>query len=294
MLEYGRRENHLLGGIGVQILIVALMVFAYTQAVRQLRNRGELKVRLQEQLVVARDQLAKHGKRPDLAALQAQVAELKGTLISSEALNELGNRLEKLAREEYGVQGLQVRVSERPTQTLTVPLNGRLDFEAHLHSLELSGFTSSRNTAALVAAVGAVSAKLLAPLVGMEVKKADPLKSDQPVRVSLRWLLAVSPETAGSAEIPPMAPPGKVTWGWREEPFLSPLEHRGALKVPSSELSSLRLTGILWDEGAPTCVINGAVLRPGEAASGFRVVLITQQSVLVEKDGKELLLHLPR
>ena len=293
MLEHGRRENHLLGGIGVQILIVAIMVFAYTQAIRQLRNRGELKERLQEQLVVARDQLARHGKRPDLAALQEQVAELKGTLISSEALDELGNRLEKLAREEYGVQGLQVRVSDRPTQTLTVPLDGRLDFEVHLHSLELSGFTTSRNAAALVSAVGAVSAKLLAPLVGMEVKKADPLKSDQPVRVSLRWLLAVSPETAGSAAIPPMAPPGKITWGWREEPFLSPLEHRGALKVPSSELSSLRLTGILWEEGAPTCVINGVVLKPGEATSGCRVVLITQQAVLVEKDGKELLLRLP-
>ena len=293
MLEPGRREHHLLGGIGVQLLIVALMVFAYTQAIRQLRHRGELKDRLQEQLVLARNQLAKHGHRPDLAALQAQVAELKATLISAQALDEIGNQLEKLAREEYGVQGLQVRVSDRPTQTLTVPLDGRLDFEAHLHSLELSGFTTSRNAAALVSAVGAVSAKLLAPLVGMEMKRPDPTKSDQPVRISLRWLLAVSPDSAGSAEIPPMTPPGKVAWGWREEPFLSPLEHRGALKVPSSELSSLRLTGILWEPGAPTCVINGAVLKPGESVSGSRVVVITPQAVLVEKDGKELLLRLP-
>lgn len=293
MLELGRREHHLLGGIGVQILIVALMVFAYTQAIRQLRNRGELKDRLQEQLVVARDQLAKHGKRPDLAALQAQVAELKATLISTEDLDEIGNQLEKLAREGYAVQGLQVRVSDRPTQTLTVPLGGRLDFEAHLHSLELSGFTTSRDAAALVTAVGTVSAKLLAPLVGMEVKRADPAKSDQPVHVSLRWLLAVSPDSDGSAPPPPMAAPGKIEWGWREEPFLSPVDHRGALKVPAGETASLRLSGILWEEGAPTCVINGVVLKPGESVGGFQVVLITHQSVLVEGKGKELLLRLP-
>ncbi len=293
MLEHGRRENHLLGGIGIQILIVALMVFAYTQAIRQLKNRGEVKDRLQEQLIVARDQLAKHGKRPDLAALQKQVAELKGTLISSEALDTIGAQLEELARTSYGVQGLQVRVSDRPTQTLTVPLDGRLDFEAHLHSLELSGFTTSRNAAALVSAVGTVSAKLLAPLVGMEVKRADPAKSDQPVRISLRWLLAVSPDSDGASSPPPMAAPGKIEWGWREEPFLSPLEHRGAVKIPSSEGSFLKLTGILWEEGAPTCVINGVVLKPGESVAGCHVVLITQQAVLVERDGKELLLRLP-
>lgn len=290
MLEHGKKESHLLGGIGVQILIVAVLVFAYTQAIRQLKHRGELRDRLAEQLTVARDQLARHTRRPDVAALQVQVAELKATLLSTQALGELARRLGELAREEYGVQEPAVKAGERPTQTLTVPLDGRLDFEAHLYALELSGVTTSRHAAALVRAMGDPSCKFLAPLVAMELKRAEP-KEGSPVRVSLRWLLAVSPSSTEPSLPAPLKAQPEPEWGWREESFLSPLENRSALRIPAGALSRFRLSGIVWDEKAPTCVVNGAVLRPGDTVSGYRVILITPQAVLLESQDEELLLR---
>ncbi|MBI3323605.1 MAG: hypothetical protein HYZ95_03970 [Candidatus Omnitrophica bacterium] len=276
----------------MQILIVALMVFAYTQAIRQLRHRGELRDRLKEQLTVCRDQLARHGRRPDVAALQKEVAGLKSGLISTATLGEVARQLEELAGKEYGVRELEVKVGERPAQTLTVPLDGRLDFEAHLHALELSGVATTRDAAALLAAMRDPSTKLLASLVSMEMKRSGP-KESGPARVSLRWLLAVSPSATGTA-LPggPLKAPPEPEWGWRQEAFSSPLEHRGALKVPAGQLSRFRLTGIVWDEKAPTCVINGTALRPGDAVAGYRVALITERAVLLDGPEGEILLHL--
>ena len=292
MLEPGRKEHHLLSGIGVQILIVAVMVFAYTQAIRQLKHRGELRDRLEEQITMARDQLARHGRRPDVAALQAQVSELKSALLSPTMLNEAARQLAELAKNEYEAQDLQVKVGERPTQTLSVPLDGRLDFEVQLYALELSGTMTSRGAVALAAAMGDPASKWLAPLIGMEMKSSGP-QEDQPVRVSLRWLLAVSPTSPGTALPSPLMAPAKPEWGWREEIFLSPFDHRSALKIPATKLSPFRLTGIVWDENAPTCVVNGIALRPGDSVVGYQVVLITPQTVLLESQGEELLLRLP-
>lgn len=293
MLELGRREHHLLSGIGAQILIVAVLVFAYTQAIRQLRHRGELRDRLQEQLTMARDQLARHTHRPDVAALQKEVAGLKSGLISTATLAEVARQLEALARESYGLQDLEVKAGERPTHALTVPLDGRLDFEAHLHALELSGIGTTRDAAALVAAMGDPSTKLLASLVRMELKRSGPKEGGGLARVSLRWLLAVSPGAAGPV-LPgdPLRVPPQREWGRREEAFSSPFEHPGALRVPAGELSGLRLAGIVWDEKAPTCVINGTALKPGDTVAGRQVVLITERAVLLEGPEGEILLPL--
>lgn len=291
MLEPGRKEHHLLSGIGVQILIVTVMVFAYTQAIRQLKRRWERRDRLEEQLTMARDQLARHGPRPDVEALQQQVAELKSVLLSTAMLAEAARQLEELARKGYGVQDLQVKVGERPTQALTIPLDGRLDFEAHLYALELSGVTTSRSAAALASVLAEPSCKLLAPLVSMELKESG-RKGDPPARVSLRWLLAVSPESKATVLPAPLQAPAGPEWGWREELFSSPLEHRDALKIPAGKLSRFRLTGIVWDEEAPTCVINGMALKPGDSVSGRQVVLITEWAVLLEGPEGELLLRL--
>lgn len=290
MLELDHREHHLLSGIGAQILIVALMVFAYTQAIRQLRHRADLRDRQKEQLTVCRDELARHTRRPDVAALQQQVAELKSVLLSRRALEELARQLKDLARERYGVEKLEVMAGDRPTQILAVPLDGRLDFEAHLYALELSGVTTTRSAAALVAAMGESSPKLLAALVGMEMRRSGP-GDDQPVHLSLRWRLAISPASEEAALSAPLQAPARPEWGWRDEIFSSPFESPNALRIPPQELSRFRLSGIVWDERAPSCVINGEVLRPGDAVSGHRVVLITPQAVLLEGPEGELLLR---
>ena len=292
MPEQGGREHHLMSGIGVQLLLVALMVFAYTQAIRQLKHAGEQRDRLEEQITVARNQLARHSRRPDLESLQKEVAKLKSTLLSPQALGEVAGRLRELAQKEYHVQDLEVKVGDRPTQTLSIPLDGRMDFEAQLYALELSGVATSRAASGLAAALGGSSSKLLAPLVAMEMKSSGP-EDEQPVRLSLRWLLAVSPGSTGTT--PPSSPAASARpeWGWRDEPFYSPFDHRGALKVPPDKLARFRLTGVVWDQTAPTCVINGMALKPGDSVSGYRVVLITQQAVLLEAGGEEILLRLP-
>ena len=292
MLEHGRREHHLLSGIGVQILMVALLVFAYTQAIRQLKHSGEMRDRLEEQLTVARDQLARHSRRPDVESLQREVAELKSTLLSKQGLEELAHQLRDLVEKEYRVRDLEVKAGDRPTQALSIPLDGRMDFEAQLYVLELSGATTSRTAAVLAAALGRPSSKLLAPLVAMEMKRSGP-KEEEPVRLSLRWLLAVSPGSTEAALPGSPAVPAKQEWGWREEPFYSPFERRSALKIPAEKLSRFHLTGIVWDEAAPACVINGMALKPGDAVAGYQVVLITPQAVLLEEEGEELLLRLP-
>ncbi len=290
MLELGRKEQHLLGGLGVQLLIIGLMVFAYTQAIRQVKLARELSGRLQEQLALARDQLARQGGRSDLDALKAQMEELKGSMASPDGLDDQAGRLERLAA-KFGIQGARVSAEESPTEKIAVPMEGQPDLEIRLHRLEMKGTASSRDIALLVAAVGDPAFKPVCPLVVMELESPTS-ESGEPVDFLLRWLIAVSPGSSGSIE-PDLLPPGTPpAWGPREEPFLSPFSHPNALHAAGLK-APLQLSGILRGKTAPTCVINGQVLRLGDSVGGYQVVLIAPEAVLLEGKGEELLLRLP-
>ena len=114
------------------------------------------------------------------------------------------------------------------------------------------------------------------------------------MHVHLRWLIAVAPE--GIQAVPPKMPspgeePGPLRWGWREEPFTSVLVNPRSVRPPVSLMGRFKLSGILWDLEAPTCVVNGSVLKAGDSVQGYRVILITQKAVLLEgKEGEILLL----
>lgn len=282
MLELGRKEQHLMGGIGFNILIVGLMVFAYTQAVRQVNLSKDLSLRLREQLTVAREQLARQSGRMDLAQIQAQVAELKGSMVSPDALGAQAARLGRLASERFGVEG-KVTVSEQPVEKVS---------EILLHALEMKGTAQTRALAGLAAVVGDPAFRPVCPLVGMELHRAGP-GENRPVEFLLKWLVAVSPDSPHPAQqaLPDSGP--RIVWGPREEPFLSPFSHPSALRLPTEKQASLQLSGIIQQEGSFTCVINGQALKPGDRVGGYQVLLITPDVVLLEGKGEELLLRLP-
>lgn len=292
MLELGRKEQHLMGGIGFNILIVGLLVFAYTQAIRQVKLSKDLSLRRREQLTVAREKVAREGGKAETAQLQAKLEELKSSLVPQSALEPQARRLERLTQERFGIRDARVKVGEAPSEKISVPLEGQPDFEVHLYSLEMKGAAGSRGVAGLLSGVSDPSFKPLCPLIAMELKAADSAGS-RPVEFTLKWMMAVSPNSTVSPEeaLPPAGRP--AAWGWREEPFLSALAHPGALRVPEEIQASLRLSGILQEEAASTCVINGRVLKAGDWVSGYQVILITRDSVLLEGKGEELLLRLP-
>lgn len=288
MLELGRREQNLLGGLGLQILIVGVMVFAYTQAVRQVKLAGDLSQRLQEQLVVAREEVAREGGKADIAQLQAQVEELKASLAAPEALEIQAGRLKRLAG-RFNIRDAQVAPDPDPAEKITIPMQGQPDFEIRLHRLEMTGTAPARSIYGLVAAVADPAFKPISPLVAMQLEA--PSGGGQPVKFKLRWLIAVSPGSPGlDVSLPAAGEP--PPWGLREEPFLSPLTHPNALKS-SIKTAALQLSGIVQQEEGSTCVINGRVLKPGDWIEEFQVVLIAPDAVLLERKGQELLLRLP-
>lgn len=295
MLELGRKEQHLMGGLGFQILIVGLLVFAYTQAIRQVKLGKDLCIRRQEQLTVAREQVARQGGKVEMTGLQAKLTEIKSSLVPQGALGAQARRLERLAQERFGIRDARVKVGDSPSEKISVPLEGQSDFEVHLYSLEMKGTAGSRNVAGLLSGVGDPSFRPLCPLVAMELKAADSA-GNQPVEFTLRWMMAVSPDSSAPA-VEALPPTGRsVVLGWREEPFLSPLTAPSALRIPAERLAPFHLAGVVQEEGTssgPTCIINGEVLKPGGWIKGYQVILITRNAVLLEGKGEEIILRLP-
>ncbi len=293
MLELGRKEPNLLSGIWVQIALVALLAFAYTQAIRQVKLQRGLQVIRQEQLALAREEVAKHGGKSDLANLQAQVTELKSFLVAPDRLAVQADRLKALAEQQFQVQNVQMKVGSASIEAVTIPMEGRPDFVVQLYPLEMTGSTTSRNLAGLMQRIRDRVSKALSPLVAIEMRASEPGSAD-PVDFSLKWVVAVEaghPE-ASSESSPESVEAPKPSWGWREEPFRSPLTSSNALRIPADRVAGLHLTGIIWDPAQPTCLINGEVLKPGDWIKGYQLVLMTQDVVLLQGAEEELLLRL--
>ena len=79
-------------------------------------------------------------------------------------------------------------------------------------------------------------------------------------------------ETASLNQIPMEKIPSLLT--------NKPIQEQGSL-------DSFVLTGIVYDK-EPMAVINGSVYAEGEYVSGARIVKISKQRVLLEKEGKQI------
>lgn len=308
MLELGGKERNILSGLFVQILIVALLVFVYTQAVRQIQHQRELLHMFEEQLTLARETLAEVGAEPDLTALQERMARQAARFPSRSAVEENLDRLQDLARETYRIRDPSVEFSKMPVRTFTLTDEGRPNLEIALYAVEVEGSAGSREAARFLAALSAARFVPLCAMTSAEFQAAESV-SRRPVHFRARWLVPVLSET-GRERLLTLLPqahrptvgsvfagPGPEfegpAWGDRTEPFRSPFLHPQAIRAASAG-TALSLTEIGWEANHPVCRINGRTLRPGEEIEGFRLLLVTSRAVLLEKDGKEHFLALER
>ena len=290
--EHHLREHHLLSGLGLQVLVVALLVFVYTQAARQLNYQRGLFLRLQEQLGAAKMQAAKGGK-PDLNKLRAEVDQLEARLATPRMLSEWAKALESSAKERFGFHEVNVSVGA-VEKTVGVDLGEKAAFETQMVALEFKGTAATRNAAAFLASLASPELKLLCPLQSMSLEARGPEQND-PITLRLKWLVAISSKPTQAGSVPeislPNAPPS-LTWGWREEPFLSPFVSPKGVQISPAVRKRFRLSGIVWDVKTPTCVINGTVLKPGDLIDGYQVTLIAPNAVLLQKREEEVFLPL--
>lgn len=289
-----RREHHLLSGIGAQILIVALLVFVYTQAFRNLKMQRELHGRLQEQLTMAREGLARQvSGSQDLKVLEARLRELRSGWGASDALAAEAADLKKTVQAGR-LRAVEFKVSDIPDEIIRVPSDGQQELVVQLLPVELKAGGKSRHLAEAVAAAAGTSY----PLAAIEMKRVEPADSEEPMECTVRWLIPViAPEFpdkwASQAPTPLPSGEGKkpaLLWGPREEPFLAPWESASAFRMPEERRAVFRLTGIVLDEEHPSCIINGMALRPGDWVAGYQIVWITSQGVLLSGQGQELFL----
>ena len=288
MVELNGKERHLLSGLLLQVLVVAALVFAYTQAVRQLKVQHERVLRLREQLIVA-DAKMKEKPGQELDHLQGELTRLTGLLSTREELEAWAKELGRMAQEEPGVSEPKVAVG-MVERKIEVPIEPLPPFKVELYALELTGKTTTRSVAKLLSAVDRGRMKRLCPLETLELKSAaGPTPS---VEARLKWLVAVSDRAAAAPAPAEGPPPTPLSWGSRTEPFQSPFLFPGALHPAPGRAPSFQLTGILWDPATPTAVVNGALLKPGDQIQGWRLVLLTSSAVLLAKEEEEILLSL--
>ncbi len=279
-----------MSGLGLQVLVVAVLVFVYTQAARQLNYQRGLFLRLQEQLTAAKMQTAKSGK-PDLAKLRAEVDQMEARLASAQMLSEWAKGLESSAKERFGFHEVNVNVGA-VEKTVAADLGEKSVLEAPMVVLELKGTATTRNAAAFLAGMASPELKLLCPLQSMRLEAQGPEQAD-PVSLRLKWLVAISPKPAQPGSVPP-APDKRAsspTWGWREEPFLSPFVSPRAIQISPVVRQRFRLSGIVWDAKTPTCVLNGMVLKAGDLLDGYQVTMIAQNAVLLQKGEEEVFIQ---
>lgn len=285
------RETHVLSGLGLQVLVVAVLVFVYTQAARQLNYQRGLFLRFQEQLAAAKMQTAKSGK-PDLARIREEVNRLSARLATPQILSEWAKALESSAKERFGFHEVTVNVGA-VEKTVAADLGEKAALEAQMVALELKGTATTRNAAAFLAELASTDLRILCPLQSMRLEAQGPEQTD-PVTLRLKWLVATSTKPAQPDSVLPALDKraSSPAWGWREEPFLSPFVSPKAVRISPALRQQFRLSGIVWDAKTPTCVLNGAVLKPGDFIDGYQVTLIASDAVLLQKQEDEILVPL--
>ena len=216
MLEHRRREHHLLSGMAVQLVVIGLLVFAYTQAARNLNYQRGLYLQLKEQLANARQEVRSKGE-PDLAGLEARVADVQSSLPKVDALPDWAKTVEGIARERFQLRESAVRVGS--LEKVVIHLVEKTSVEIPLYVVELKGEATSQQVAGLVGTLNQPALKIVSPLDEIELQALAP---GQPVSLEtrLRWLVATGPTTHWKAPDVSLLPAIPLNWGARQEPFL--------------------------------------------------------------------------
>ncbi len=292
MMEWGTRERNLLSGLVVQVIFIGIIVFLFTQAVRQLRYQHSEYLELKKQIKACRIQAAK-GK-PELVSLETEVSRLKSQFATAQDQNELITRLEFLARKQFGFDDLQVRLSKVPKKLVKSAGGEEPPLPVETLTLQLDAKTTTRNGAGLLTSLSQGGVGVLCPLRSMQIKTKD-LTGTLPVQVHLEWIVPLlaldsAQKEAGPKILPSAQPQPVLSWGLREEPFLTPFLYAGVLKTPVESLKGMRLAEIRWEGVVPACLINGKIVRLNDRIGDYRLVLVTPRAVLLQGEGEEIFL----
>ena len=63
---------------------------------------------------------------------------------------------------------------------------------------------------------------------------------------------------------------------------------------PDQAVKSLKLSGILWDDKSPAAIINNKIIHHSEMLSGFKVLKIERDQVILQAQRKTYTLRLPQ
>ncbi|MCM8794695.1 MAG: hypothetical protein NC819_02690 [Candidatus Omnitrophica bacterium] len=294
MLELGNRERHVLSGLGVQILVIALLVFPYTQALRHVNYERELYLKSKEQAARGKRQVEMAGGKPDLEQLWKELLEpWEGSLPTAEELPVWAERLESFGRNRFALGSLQMKVGVAPERTVKIQTADKEGVEIPLYSLELEGIGTTRHLMDYVESLKRSDMKILLILESMKIKLLDPQKVS-PVGFRLKWLIATLSDAGrkkGDSQPVYQVPERlQVDWAAKQEPFLSVLAGRDLVNVPVPQKDQFQLTQIMWDPENPVCILNGAERRPGDWIGDYRLVWIAPQGVLLQQAEEELFL----
>ena len=295
MTEWSRRERNLTSGLMVQVVFVGIAVFLFTQALRQLKYQHSEYLELRKQIKACLAQAARG--RPDVSSLEAEVARLKDQWASLQEQDQWADRLVSLAQKRFEFDDLKVRLSRMPKKMVKVPSGEEPALPLETLTLQLVGIATTRSGAGLMASVWQMGLGFSCPLRSMTIKATD-LKKSLPVQFQLEWMVPFlqpqgdeKKEAAKPAKEPVFTPPA-LSWGLREEPFLTPFLYTGVLHTPPESLKGMRLMGIQWLETGPVCLINDKVVRLNERVGAYQLVLVTPRAALLQGEEEEVFLPL--
>ncbi len=286
MLELGHREKHLLGAVWLQVALIGLIVFAYTQAVRQLNYQKERQIRLQEQLVMAREQVSKQAAAPqNLEALQDEVSDLRSQMSLLEELPEIGRRVKELGEKKYGLSMLRMKEGDSPVGTLDFPLQDRQNQRIDLYLLDCWGKGSSRQIARFLAHLNHVKFRPLMALVSLNCSGSEE-KSEPLVEFTAQWVVPISSDASERKPQTPFEDEISLEWFDRLEPFRSPFQDPSAF---AQDLAGFpRWTGLQLQGEIPLAELNSRWVKPGDRLEDWRILYIGKEGILFQtSEGKE-------
>lgn len=289
MTDAARRETSLFMGVSVLVALVAVVFFSMTMAMRQAAQRQARWRELREQVAQAqhRAQQAPVPAARDRSAAQAQSAAR--FFITSDQVPALRDRLSAVAAD------LGATLTWLPATTPAAPSAYLPGFDGCYHVQSLVGTVEApyRELAIFLTRVEVLDN----PAVGVRSCAVTPVADSGRPRLKARLVVETYLWTPGALPKGPVPslpsgessspsarlPQGGASASWGRDPF-------DARYVPTAGVDGVVLNGILWDPDHPTCLVNGAVLGPGEVVNGYAVVVITPEAVVLRGESRELVL----
>jgi len=94
----------------------------------------------------------------------------------------------------------------------------------------------------------------------------------------------ISAESISDMNIPAIKKPARLQWG--RDPFIK-YGQKDEKQAEAKQPDIIRIGGILSDGTRSVAIINGNFYRVGSSVEGYRIMDISSERVLFEKNGKK-------